>query len=404
MARVSHRTTIVALLAAMISLLLVVPAQADHGSSGSTSVSADDRSSLELVAEDYMLEAHDDQRAAGNTRNGVRYGDVGRVGGLQGWSDVTTVARRWADTLTFDAFRHNPDYARQYGHWTGVGENIAIRTVQPARNGVPSASQVRAAAEKLMQSWWESDGHRSNWMRSNWDHVGVGAALTRQDVGFGEDYWVLAAVANFRDHDGSGIDGRSFAPGTTPLNESEHGSTSTTTSATSGGSSFSDVPRNHTFSSNIEALLASGVTKGCGDGRFCPDDHVTRGQMAAFLTRALDLPAGTSSFRDTRGHLFEKPAASLARSAITRGCGNDNFCPDAKVTRGQMAAFLVRALDLPAGSATFTDTGSSVFRRDVAALASSGITKGCGGGRFCPDAYVTRAQMAAFLDRAGLLG
>jgi hypothetical protein len=65
--------------------------------------------------------------------------------------------------------------------------------------------------------------------------------------------------------------------------------------------------------------------------------------MAAFLTRALDLPAGNATFSDTRGHLFEKPIAALARAGVTAGCGGDRFCPDEAVTRAQMAAFLQRA-------------------------------------------------------------
>ena len=57
---------------------------------------------------------------------------------------------------------------------------------------------------------------------------------------------------------------------------------------------------------NIEALAASGITQGCDDGRFCPQDLVTRGQMAAFLNRALELsPASSAGFVDTVGHIFE---------------------------------------------------------------------------------------------------
>lgn len=166
---------------------------------------------------------------------------------------------------------------------------------------------------------------------------------------------------------------------------------------------FADVPADHVFAGSVERLAGAGVTKGCGNDRYCPDDPVTRGQMAAFLTRALQLPAGRAVFRDTRSHLFRGPIAALADAGITRGCGRDRFCPDEPVTRGQMAAFLTRALDLPAGTTTFRDTRGHLFARDVAALADAGVTRGCGGGRFCPDDLVTRGQMAAFLDRAGLL-
>jgi len=54
-------------------------------------------------------------------------------------------------------------------------------------------------------------------------------------------------------------------------------------------STFNDVQTSHPFYSSIEAMGASGITGGCGGGNYCPDDPLTRGQMAAFLTRALGL-------------------------------------------------------------------------------------------------------------------
>ncbi len=72
-----------------------------------------------------------------------------------------------------------------------------------------------------------------------------------------------------------------------------------------------------------------------------------------------------------------------------------------------MAAFLDRALDLPAGTRRFVDVpASNQFRDNIAALADEGITVGCNppsNTRFCPTRSVTRQQMAAFLRRADLL-
>ncbi len=167
------------------------------------------------------------------------------------------------------------------------------------------------------------------------------------------------------------------------------------------------------FETDIEWLAAAGVTKGCNpptNDRFCPDDPVTRGQMAAFLVRALGLspPSGTNTFGDDDGSTFEADIEALAAAGITRGCNppaNDRFCPDDPVTRGQMAAFLVRAYGYPAAPATgFTDTAGSPFVADIDRLAAAGVTKGCNppaNDRFCPDDPVTRGQMAAFLHRAG---
>ncbi|HEX7098093.1 MAG TPA: S-layer homology domain-containing protein [Acidimicrobiia bacterium] len=173
--------------------------------------------------------------------------------------------------------------------------------------------------------------------------------------------------------------------------------------------SFVDITRDDPSSGDIAFLVSRGITKGCNppaNDRFCPDEPVTRGQMAAFLVRALSLPAGSTQFSDTRSHVFAADVAALANAGITRGCNppsNDRFCPDEPVTRGQMAAFLVRALGLAASHLSFVDTAGHTFAANISALAAAGITRGCNppaNDRFCPDDYVTRAQMAAFLRRA----
>ena len=67
--------------------------------------------------------------------------------------------------------------------------------------------------------------------------------------------------------------------------------------------------------------------------------------MAAFLDRAFHLPStATDSFTDDDGTTFEGNINRLAASGITKGCSPTTFCPKAEVTRGQMAAFLHRAL------------------------------------------------------------
>lgn len=157
---------------------------------------------------------------------------------------------------------------------------------------------------------------------------------------------------------------------------------------------------------NIEAIAADGITHGCADDRFCPDEQLTRGEMAAFLQRALGLPASsTDHFRDDDGSRFEDAINALADAGITRGCESRRFCPDQSVTRGQMAAFLARAHDLPrSGRDHFRDDGRSMFEADIDAIAAARITAGCNppdNTRFCVGEPTTRAQMATFLTRAG---
>ncbi len=162
------------------------------------------------------------------------------------------------------------------------------------------------------------------------------------------------------------------------------------------------------FDGDIVWLATAGITQGCSATSYCPNDPVTRGQMAAFLVRALHLTdPGTVDFSDDDGSIFETDIAKLATAGITLGCNppsNDRYCPDDSVTRGQMAAFLVRALHLTdPGTVDFSDDDGSIFETDIAKLATAGITLGCNppsNDRYCPGDSVTRGQMAAFLHRA----
>ncbi len=185
-----------------------------------------------------------------------------------------------------------------------------------------------------------------------------------------------------------------------------------TGSGSGGGSGvqFSDTAGS-VFESDITWLAEQGITKGCNppaNTLFCPNEPVTRGQMAAFLNRALILLPGPDLFVDTAGSVFSADIGALATTGITKGCNppaDTRFCPDEPVTRGQMAAFLVRALGYTddGGGNLFTDDNTSVFKGDIDRLATAGVTKGCNpplNDRYCPNDSVTRGQMAAFLHRA----
>ncbi len=158
----------------------------------------------------------------------------------------------------------------------------------------------------------------------------------------------------------------------------------------------------------IEAIAAVGITKGCNppaNDQFCPDRTLSRAEMASIFVRALDLPAATDSpFTDTAASVHAANIDALAAAGITKGCNppaNDRFCPDRKVTRGEMAAFITRAFALPAGTPDhFSDDDSSIFEGDIDALATAGITNGCSEGNFCPASFLPRWQMATFIAKA----
>jgi subtilisin family serine protease len=179
---------------------------------------------------------------------------------------------------------------------------------------------------------------------------------------------------------------------------------------------FTDTAR-HTFYNDILWMSGMDITRGCNppaNDRFCPDDLVTRGQLAAFLVRALGLAANdhpgfvdvvsTSTFTDDVG--------KFATAGITRGCNppaNDRFCPDDPVSRAQIAAFLARALGLTENTHPgFVDVAAgSTFASDIGRLATAGITRGCNppaNDRFCPEDRLTRGQLAAMLHRAWKIG
>ena len=170
---------------------------------------------------------------------------------------------------------------------------------------------------------------------------------------------------------------------------------------------FTDVAPTHQFAGEVLGLDVLGVTTGCTPTTFCPTGQVSRGEMAAFLVRALGLApsSGVDSFSDDDGSFFQADIEALFAAGVTAGCSSTAFCPDRVVTRGEMAAFLVRGFSLlPAVGDSFVDDDGSFFEADIESLVAAGVTSGCSTTSFCPRAPVTREQMAAFLVRALAVG
>ncbi|MGH9380102.1 MAG: proprotein convertase P-domain-containing protein [Thermoanaerobaculia bacterium] len=197
------------------------------------------------------------------------------------------------------------------------------------------------------------------------------------------------------------------------------------------GDSFTDVPRTSVFYRFIETLLHHSVSAepalamrdlrvvGCTETEYCPADPTAREQVAVLLLKALEgssyePPAcmdGGELFTDVP---FDSPFCpwieDLAGRGVTAGCGGGNYCADDSVTRAQAAVFLLKTLEgsqyvPPACSGVFADVPCpSLFANWVEDLAGRGITAGCGGGNYCPAGPVTRDQIAVFLTKTfGLL-
>lgn len=147
--------------------------------------------------------------------------------------------------------------------------------------------------------------------------------------------------------------------------------------------------------------------------RYCPGDLLTRAQMATLLVEAASIPPAPDlgPFSDDDGNIHEPNIAALAAAGVTNGCDAADptrYCPNDPVTRGQMASFLVRAFGLddpiyaPADADPFTDDDGSVHEANIAIIAGLGITNGCDASdptRFCPTEPVTRGQIASFIER-----
>jgi hypothetical protein len=181
--------------------------------------------------------------------------------------------------------------------------------------------------------------------------------------------------------------------------------------------SFGDVSGTYWAGTFIRTIACDSITSGCSGGNYCPEDNVSRAQMAVFLLKALGEPPAaecTGMFGDvssaTVGDAFCKYIEQFATLGITAGCSAGNYCPNDPVTRAQMAVFITKALGeamTSTCSGTFSDVdettgGNTAFCQFIEKFATLGITAGCGNDNYCPSSPVTRAQMAVFLTKAFL--
>lgn len=167
--------------------------------------------------------------------------------------------------------------------------------------------------------------------------------------------------------------------------------------------SLPDIVGN-THAVSIVAVVSERIAQGHPDGTFRPQGPVTRGQMATFLTRALDLdvPEGGPDAPDVDADQAHADGmAAVIEAGIALGQQDGSFQPHQTVTRGQMAAFLTRALELPPGEAPVpADAADSVHGESIEAVMGAEIAQGFADGNFRPQGPVTRGQMATFLTRA----
>lgn len=174
---------------------------------------------------------------------------------------------------------------------------------------------------------------------------------------------------------------------------------------------FADVSISAWTYPYIKILYTRGITSGCSKNplKYCPETAPSRADAAILILRSLyggtyAPPEPTKQrFTDVPStHYAYKWIDLLAQSGITAGCGSGKFCPTDKMTRAQAAVMLIRAKNggnfTPKFSPVFTDVPSSHWAAPwISELYKQGYTKGCGNGQFCPERQLTRAEMAVFL-------
>lgn len=175
------------------------------------------------------------------------------------------------------------------------------------------------------------------------------------------------------------------------------------------GCYFTDV-LNHWARDSVLVAYQNDWINGTSTTTFGPNEPLTRGQAAAMLVRMLDLPVktdGSGSFTDTKGHWAEREIETARSYRIIQGLGNKLFSPDSPVTREQMAVMLSHVIKLPLSN---TGKASPLFYdvslaqnpwsyQAIAAMSHNGILTGYPTGSFCPARGLSRAEMAAMMER-----
>ncbi len=179
----------------------------------------------------------------------------------------------------------------------------------------------------------------------------------------------------------------------------------------SAGSRFNDVSEDNPHADAIDCIVGYGIASGRGDGSYRPAEAVRRDQMATFVAGALravgvDLPAGPpDAFSDDNGSVHETAIDQLAALGVVTGKAERRYHPADRVSRGQLAAFLVRAYERATGFGllapddAFTDDDGTTHEPSNNRAATAGLAAGTTDRAYRPDAEVRRDQMATFVAR-----
>ncbi|HDR8487980.1 TPA: S-layer homology domain-containing protein [Bacillus cereus] len=179
--------------------------------------------------------------------------------------------------------------------------------------------------------------------------------------------------------------------------------TLTSLSNVQADTTFKDVPANHWSTKAIYDLTNRKVVQGYGNNIFGFGDNVTRGQVARMIYMYLKPADADASFKnpftDIKGHLFEKEILALAKAGFVNGFGDGKYGPDDILTREQMAQALTNAFKFKATKTTkFADVDKNSWSYGaISALEENGVTIGTGDNMYSPKMFVTREAYSQFL-------
>lgn len=168
---------------------------------------------------------------------------------------------------------------------------------------------------------------------------------------------------------------------------------------------FPDVSKNHWAYDSIIKLSNAKIINGYSNGYFGPEKQVTREQAAKILARALKLPLESTyktSYQDVPStHGAYKEIRALTEKGIFSNASK--FNPDAPLTRAQMAKILVVSYQVKIDDnhqISFKDVPKDSWHPYITTLAEVRISQGETWNTFNPYGKVTRGQLSAFVDRA----
>ena len=335
--------------------------------------------------------------------------------GSTGWTEIGSVVANSPSYLSTGLSACTTYYyrVRAYrssdGAYSSYGNTASATTIGCSLNAPSGLTAIPISASQINLSWTDNSSDETNFRvesspdgSTGWTEIGsvVANSPSYSSTGLSACTTYYYRVRAYRSSDGA---------------YSSYGNTANAQTSGCEPGGFNDVPPTYWAVNWIQRLFNAGITSGCGNGNYCPEDPVTRAQMAVFLERGVHgsdyqppaVGSGTGFYDVPTEYWAAAWIKQLAADGITSGCGGGNYCPDDPVTRSQMAIFLLRAkygaAYIPPGVGSNTGFNDVSVTHWAAAwirqLAAEGITTGCGGGNYCPEDSVTRAQMAVFLVR-----